>query len=146
MSAAEEYSFAEQVESSAPIQLSFEHFDPVRVPFDRSRTVWQRQSIHDRSVVGVEPSDEAMHLRQIICRDGRHPRVQLLTKMFGEHLRERLDMACSCFEVWAAGENLFEPDLLVVGEVVGVTNIHEVIRRTFGTLGADGGAAPILRN
>ena len=72
-------------------------------------------------MVGVETSDEAMQVRQIICRDGRHPRVQLFAKAFDEHLRKRLDMACSCFEMWTAGENLLEPDLLVVGEVVGVT-------------------------
>lgn len=72
-------------------------------------------------MVGVETSDEAMQVRQIICRDGRRPRVQLFAKAFDEHLRKRLDMACSCFEMWTAGENLLEPDLLVVGEVVGVT-------------------------
>ena len=45
----------------------------------------------------------------MICRDGRHPRVQLFTKAFGEHLRKRCDMPYSGFEVWAAGEDLFSP-------------------------------------
>jgi hypothetical protein len=62
-----------------------------------------------------------MQVRKIICRDGSHPRVQLFPKAFGEHLRERSDMSRSCFDVWAAGEDLFESDLLVGGEAVGVT-------------------------
>lgn len=78
----------------------------------------QSQSIQDRSVVGFEPSYKTMQLRQIISRDGRHPQVQSFPKASGEHLRERLDMSCSYFEVWAAGEDLPPPDLLVVGEVV----------------------------
>ena len=45
----------------------------------------------------------------MICRDGRHPRVQLFTKAFGEHLRKRCDVPYSGFEVWAAGEDLFSP-------------------------------------
>jgi hypothetical protein len=54
----------------------------------------------------------------IICRDSGHPRVQLFTTAFGQYLRERSDMPCTCFEVPAAGEDLFESDLLVVSEVV----------------------------
>lgn len=72
-------------------------------------------------MVGVEASDEAMQLRQIISRDGSHPRVQLFPKAFGEQLGERSDMPCSGLEMWTAGENLLEPDLLVAGEVGGVT-------------------------
>lgn len=89
--------------------------------FDRAGTVGQSQPVTDGSVVGVEASDEAMQVRQIICRDGRHPRVQLFAKASGEHLRKRSDMPCSGLEMWAAGENLLESDLLVVSEVVGVT-------------------------
>ena len=62
-----------------------------------------------------------MPVRHIICRDGSHPRVQLLTRAFGEHLRKRSDMPCGGLEMWAAGENLLESDLLVVGEVGGVS-------------------------
>lgn len=61
-----------------------------------------------------------MQVRQIISRNGRHPQVQLFAKASGEHPCKRLDMACSCFEVPAAGENLLEPDLPIVGEVVGM--------------------------
>lgn len=72
-------------------------------------------------MVGLGPSGEAIQLRKVVCRDGWHPGVQLFTKASGEHFRERLDVSCSCFEVLAAGEDLFEPDLLVVGEVVGMS-------------------------
>ena len=58
-------------------------------------------------MVGVEASNEAMQVRQIICCDGSHPRVQLFPKAFGEHFRERCDMPCSCFKMWAAGKDLF---------------------------------------
>lgn len=89
--------------------------------FDSSGTVRQRQPVAGRCVIGVETSNEAAQVRQIICRDGRHPRVQLFAKAFDEHLRKRLDMACSGFEMSTAGENLLESDLLVGSEVIGMT-------------------------
>lgn len=73
------------------------------MPFDSTGTVRQSQSIQNRSVVGFEHSDETMQLRQIINRDGRHPQVQSFSKASDEHLRERLDLSCSYFEVPAAG-------------------------------------------
>lgn len=45
----------------------------------------------------------------------------MFPRAFGEHLRKRLDMPCSCFKMWAAGKNLLEPDLFVVGEAVWVS-------------------------
>ncbi|KXX57410.1 hypothetical protein AZG88_11415 [Rhodococcus sp. LB1] len=49
-------------------------------------------------------------------------------------------------EVPESGENLFESELHVVGEVVGMAQHPQVIRRTFAIVGVDGGAAPTSRN
>lgn len=55
LSAAEEYSFAKQVEPGSPLHLPSEHLDSVHILFGRAGTVQQSQSIQDRSGVGFEP-------------------------------------------------------------------------------------------
>jgi hypothetical protein len=115
----------------------------VDVALDGSGAVWECQSIEDGGVVAFEPGDEAVEVWQLFVGvDGGQPGVEVLAMQTGEHLRERADMTGSGLKVRTCGQDLLQRDLLVGIQIVGRCSIQEVIRRTLGTVGLAGGAAP----
>jgi hypothetical protein len=65
-------------------------------------------------MVAFDSPDESMQVRQIVRRDGRHPGAPTAAVTAGEHLGERRDVRGGGLEVPAAGQNLLEPESLVV--------------------------------
>ncbi|PBC35360.1 hypothetical protein CJ179_48035 [Rhodococcus sp. ACS1] len=65
------------------------------------------------------PRDESVQVRQIVRGDGRHPGAQTVAVAAGQHLGKRGDVRVGDLEGLADGENLFESEPLVVGEVLG---------------------------
>lgn len=72
VSVVEEYSFAAHIESGTLVHLPLEHFDPIDTPFTSIGTARQGWRLAGSTMVGVEPSNEAMHVWYIICCDGSY--------------------------------------------------------------------------
>ena len=69
----EQDSFAEQIEAGTSIHLPLEHLDAIDVAFDGAGAVGEGEPIADGIVIGLQATDEAVQLRQVIRPDRRHP-------------------------------------------------------------------------
>lgn len=93
--------------------------DAVDVAFDGAGAVGEGESVADRVMIGLQTPDEPVQLRQVIRLDRSHPGVEIVAAEVGEHLRKGGNVGGGGFEMPAAGVDLFEPDLLRIGQVVG---------------------------
>lgn len=141
---ADEYSHAREANDGASILLSLEHLIRCHVALD-SAGCRAGQPVEDRCSVASDSPDESMHGSADRSRRRPPSKIETVAVTAGQHLDTRGNERVGGLEVLAAGEDLSESELLVVGDVLPVQDLPGDAPNLRNS-GRGWRGAPILRN
>lgn len=89
------------MEARAAEHLSFEHLDPVDVPFDNAGAAGQGKAGDDGIAVAVDAGGEGVEAGKIVLANGVEPLWEPFALALGEHLGKGPDVAVKGVEFGA---------------------------------------------
>ena len=101
--------FPQQIQIRPPVHLSFEHFDPIHMPFDRTGVVHQRQAGSDRIEVSAQPGDERPKRLRAGGIDIGHPLGQVMSTTVDHDLGETANVLTHGHQGGTAVADVGEP-------------------------------------